>query len=132
MVTVFINLTIAQGNLQTVAKTKNGGMMTDELKPCHCPFCGVTPESYVIFGSEGVRHPYSDTCPLSRYAYDITVWNTRAADQRIAALEAENARLRGIMFDCGAKINSMLKLHPLSSLHWEQEMKECIEKLKSK
>ena len=86
------------------ASTTGDRTMSDEtLKPC--PFCGC---AFPAVGYDGdaktlgrkecitarCRQCGGETRKFSSQAEAITAWNTRADDDRIEALQAENAKLR--------------------------------------
>lgn len=73
--------------------------MTDEaLKPC--PFCGGEAKYYYYTARDHnieCEICSNGTC-LQNKAEAVTAWNTRADDDRIEALQAENAKLRDALF----------------------------------
>lgn len=81
-------------------------MDSEALKPC--PFCGC---AFPAVGYDGdaktlgrkecitarCRQCGGETRKFSSQAEAITAWNTRADDDRIEALQAEKAKLRGLV-----------------------------------
>jgi hypothetical protein len=88
--------------------------MKDKILPC--PFCGGSCEVQEALGYFKIRGSHERGCLFDYYepkVFDskveaIAVWNTRAPDLRIAALEAERDAMREALKDMASRAHAHL------------------------